>query len=147
MIHDTQSAEISHVPKCMSCHKTIVVITGRAHCFHDNIYITLILLLWDLNTLCVVDHLWPLIYNYLEKSLHYRCFTAISLRRKEERKLKINHSPSLTWKKLGLIVCCLMKIQTSFFSEASLQIVLSRKLCFWLRFIKTYTEHKIYFIF
>ena len=26
-----------YVPKCMSCH--IVVITGRAHCFHDCIYI------------------------------------------------------------------------------------------------------------
>ena len=68
MIHDTQSAQISqkqderniyeimktmcppgcyqngfvatvhHVPKCMSCHKAIVVITGRAHCFHDFIY-------------------------------------------------------------------------------------------------------------
>ena len=24
----------------MSCHKVIVVITGRAHCFHDYIYIT-----------------------------------------------------------------------------------------------------------
>ena len=29
----------------MSCHKAIVVITGRAHCFHDYIYIMLILLL------------------------------------------------------------------------------------------------------
>ena len=29
----------THVPKCMSCHKAIVVITGRAHCFHDYIYI------------------------------------------------------------------------------------------------------------
>ena len=28
-----------HVLKCMSCHKIIVVITGRAHYFHDNIYI------------------------------------------------------------------------------------------------------------
>ena len=38
---------VHHVPKCMSCHKAIVVITGRAYCFHDNIYIyiTLILLL------------------------------------------------------------------------------------------------------
>ena len=27
-----------HVPKCMSCHKAIVVITGRAHYFHDCIY-------------------------------------------------------------------------------------------------------------
>ena len=29
----------------MSCRKAIVAITGRAHCFHDNTYITLILLL------------------------------------------------------------------------------------------------------
>ena len=44
-----------------SHHKAIVVITGRKHCFHDNIYIMFILLLWDLSILCVVDHLWPLI--------------------------------------------------------------------------------------
>ena len=36
---------VHHVPKCMSCHKAIVVIIGRAHCFHDFIYITPILLL------------------------------------------------------------------------------------------------------
>ena len=54
---------VHHVPKCMSCHKAIVVITGRAHCFHDYIYVTLILFLWDLSTLCVVDHLWPLIIH------------------------------------------------------------------------------------
>ena len=30
---------VHHVPKCMSCHKAIVVITGRADCFHDYIYI------------------------------------------------------------------------------------------------------------
>ena len=53
------------VPKCMSCHKAIVVITGRAHCFHDCIYIMLNLLLWDLSTLCFVDHLWPLILRSL----------------------------------------------------------------------------------
>ena len=34
-----------HGHKCMSCHKAIVVITGRAHCFHDCIYITPISLL------------------------------------------------------------------------------------------------------
>ena len=28
--------------KCVSCHKVIVVITRRAHCFHDYIYITCI---------------------------------------------------------------------------------------------------------
>ena len=26
---------VHHVPKCMSYHKAIVVITGRAHFFHD----------------------------------------------------------------------------------------------------------------
>ena len=36
---------VHHVPKCMSYHKAFVMITGRAHCFHDYIYITLILLL------------------------------------------------------------------------------------------------------
>ena len=40
-----QCVTVHHVPKCMSCHKAIVVITGRAHCFHDYIYITLMLLL------------------------------------------------------------------------------------------------------
>ena len=39
------SSQWLHVSKCMSCHKAIVVITGMAHCFHDNIYIILILLL------------------------------------------------------------------------------------------------------
>ena len=46
------------MPKRITCH--IVVITGRTHCFHDNIYI---MLLWDLrNTLCIMDHLWPLLF-------------------------------------------------------------------------------------
>ena len=35
----TTMATVHYVPKCMSCHKAIVVITGRAHYFHDNIYI------------------------------------------------------------------------------------------------------------
>ena len=54
---------------CMSCHKAIVVITGRSHCFHDCIYITTISLLWDLSTLCVVDHLWAVMITYYV--LHY----------------------------------------------------------------------------
>ena len=32
-----QCVTVHHVPKCMSCHKAIVVITGGAHCFHDYI--------------------------------------------------------------------------------------------------------------
>ena len=34
-----QCVTVHRVPKCMSCHKAIMVITGRAHCFHDYIYI------------------------------------------------------------------------------------------------------------
>ena len=44
-----------HVPKITK----IFVVKIRAHCFHDYIYIMPILLLWDLSTLCVVDHLLP----------------------------------------------------------------------------------------
>ena len=47
---------VHHVPKYMGCHKAIVVITRRAHCFHDCIYIIFILHLLDSSTLCVVDH-------------------------------------------------------------------------------------------
>ena len=43
--HALRHMMYGYVPKCMSCHKAIVVIAGTAHCFHDNIYITLILLL------------------------------------------------------------------------------------------------------
>ena len=58
-----QCVTVHHVLKCLSCHKAIVVITGRVHCFYDCIHITSILLLWDLSTLRVVDHLWPVINN------------------------------------------------------------------------------------
>ena len=44
-----------------------MVITRRAHCSHDCIYIMPMLLLWDLSSLSIVDHLWPLIY----KSFHW----------------------------------------------------------------------------
>ena len=37
-IHTHIYITVHHVPKCMSCHKGIVEITGRAHCFYD-IYI------------------------------------------------------------------------------------------------------------
>ena len=57
----TSNMQPYHVPKCISWHKATVVITGRSHCFHDNIYVILILLLWDLRSLFVMDHLWQLI--------------------------------------------------------------------------------------
>ena len=52
------------VLNCMSGHKTIVAITGRAHCFHDCIYITSILLLWDLSNLCRGPLMTIYIYIY-----------------------------------------------------------------------------------
>ena len=52
-------------PIYMSCHEAIVVITRRSHCFHDCIYITSILLLWVLSTLCVVYHLTIYIYVHI----------------------------------------------------------------------------------
>ena len=36
----------------MSCHKAIVVITGRVHCFHDDVYTAPISFLRHLSTLC-----------------------------------------------------------------------------------------------
>ena len=36
----TLGTRLHHFPKCMSCHKVIVVITGRALGFHDCIYIS-----------------------------------------------------------------------------------------------------------
>ena len=35
---------VHHVPKGMSCHKAIIVITGRAHWYHDCIYMLILLL-------------------------------------------------------------------------------------------------------
>ena len=35
-----QCVTVHHVPKCMSCHKAIVVITGRAHCFIYMVFTT-----------------------------------------------------------------------------------------------------------
>ena len=71
LVHGCQECVTSHfmhhipMPKCMSCHKAILVITGRARCFHDYISITSILLLQDLSTLCLKEHLWLLILPFL----------------------------------------------------------------------------------
>ena len=105
-----------NVAKCMSCHKAIMVITGRAHCFHDYIYLyiyiyicnhenkmpfwlsaqwlcgnsrTLVndvrLYMYVWYTVCVVYHLWPLIYLsiclsvYLSISIYLYIYLSIYL--------------------------------------------------------------------
>ena len=35
----TRGTHVRHMSKCMSCHKAIVMITHRAHCIHDYIYV------------------------------------------------------------------------------------------------------------
>ena len=69
--------------KWMSCHKAIVVITGRVHSIHDCVYITLILLLWDLGTLCVMDHLWSLTVVIVDQD-HCDNVYKISVRNKRD---------------------------------------------------------------
>ena len=59
-----------HVPKCMSCHKAIAVITRRAHCFHNYIYFMPILLLWCYSTVVVL--LWSLHWDMLTYSNIFR---------------------------------------------------------------------------
>ena len=46
---------------CLACWALFSSLVP-AMCFHDNINIMLIFLLWDLSTPCVGDHLRPLIY-------------------------------------------------------------------------------------
>ena len=57
-----QCVTVHHVPKYMSCHKAIAMITERIHCFHDYIYITPIFLLCEIWALCAswitYDHLY-----------------------------------------------------------------------------------------
>ena len=55
--HNGFMTTLVQVHEYMSCHKAIVVIIGRVHCFYGYIYITPILILLDLSTMLVVDHL------------------------------------------------------------------------------------------
>ena len=47
--HELPQKTIHHASKCTCCHRSIVVITGRAHCFQDYKYITHVLILRELN--------------------------------------------------------------------------------------------------
>ena len=61
-----QCLTVHHVPKCMSCHRAIVVITGRAYCFHNCIYILRPCCFCEIWALCVslniYDHLYVYVY-------------------------------------------------------------------------------------
>ena len=49
-----QCVTVHHVPKCISCHKAIVVITGRAHCI-----------------VFMVSYIYVSIYVYIDMSHHF----------------------------------------------------------------------------
>ena len=71
---------VHHTPKCMSCHKTIVVITRRAHCFHDCIYIMPVFLLWDLSTVyCGSLMTTYVIYTYIDRCYIYTNIHVLSI--------------------------------------------------------------------
>ena len=54
------------MPKCMSCHKAIVVATGGAHCFHDCIYmyIYIHIYIYMCVYVCICIYLYNL-YSYI----------------------------------------------------------------------------------
>ena len=45
-------------PKCMSCRKAIVVITGRAHRFHDSMYIYIYIYRYIYIYICTTERLF-----------------------------------------------------------------------------------------
>ena len=49
---------LHHVPKCFSCHKAILMMTARPHCFHDYICGMRLLLLQDITPF---SHMHPLL--------------------------------------------------------------------------------------
>ena len=78
---------VHHVPKCMSCHKAIVRITGRAHCFHDGTYILRPSCFCKILPLCVSwitsDHLYKYIHythTYIYIYTHIYIYTFIYMR-------------------------------------------------------------------
>ena len=73
--HGKKYLTVHNVPVCMSCHKKIVVIMGRAHCFYDYMYI-----LWT-SYFCEIWAIlmWWIIYNYLYLSFYLSVYVSIYL--------------------------------------------------------------------
>ena len=77
---------ISFVPKCMSFHKAIVVITGNAHCFHDCTYILRSSYFCEIGALCVswitsdlLDKYVPYINIYTHTHIYIHTFIYIRI--------------------------------------------------------------------
>ena len=70
---------VNHLPKGMSCHKPIVVITGRAHCFHDNIYIYIYIYIYMLHIYMYMLYICY-IYIYIYKGHIIAWFVNCQLR-------------------------------------------------------------------
>ena len=51
-----QCVTVHYVPNCKNCHKVIVVITERVHCFHDHIYIYI---------MCIYIYVYIYVYIYI----------------------------------------------------------------------------------
>ena len=73
-----QCLTVHHVPKCISSHKAIQVITGRAHCFHNYIYTICQCCFCEILALCVswITFIYLCIFNiYLH--IHIFIYTYI----------------------------------------------------------------------
>ena len=99
--HMVYYLSIHHVPKCMSCHKVIVVIVGSANDFHGCIFITLILLLWDLrNNICFYVLAW-LIDDVINFKLYLQSFSQAMADRRKKMKMWLSWEQKklLRWSK------------------------------------------------
>ena len=69
-----------HMPKCMSCHKAILEITRRTHCFHDYIYIY-IYILYVYVYICIFSFVfWTFIfYNLFHLGMLPFIWTSVSV--------------------------------------------------------------------
>ena len=68
---------VHHVPKCMSCCRAILVITGRAHCFHDCVYTyNMYIYLLHPSCFCEIWALWVswITYDHLYYALCIACW-------------------------------------------------------------------------
>ena len=98
--------DVHHVPKCMSYHKTIVVITRRAHC----IYIIYIILYICIFNIYVYIYIIYIIYIYIsffiKRQIFYWQLTFWQLIQSD---LVLNYGPVFSE-----VLCAVLQVSTQF---------------------------------
>ena len=89
---------VHHVPKCMNCHKTIVVITGRAHiCIYVYIYIYIYIYICIYMHVHTYLHIHVYIYIYIFNCSKYSVLFWITNLHQFKRKTKLQYN-NTAWK-------------------------------------------------